>query len=518
VSDHTASALQPTGSPSGSAAATSDHKGHAGLALAVISVAQLMVVLDATIVNIALPSIQTALHFSRANLEWVINAYALAFGGLLLLGGRSGDLFGRRRMFIVGLGLFSVASLLGGFATNEAWLITARAAQGIGGAIASPTALSLIATNFAEGRARNRAMGVYAAMSGAGASVGLLLGGILTDVASWRWVLFVNVPIGLAAAALTPLVLKESTTKRGRLDVPGAVSVTAGMALLVYGLSHAASTQHNGWGSAGTVVPLVASVVLLATFVLIESKSAHALMPFHIFANRNRTGAYIIILGIGAAIFAMFFFLTQFVQEVLGYSPLKAGVAFLPTAATISVVAGITSQVVGRVGPRLPLTIGPLVGAGGLFWLSHVTVHSSYPSVLGPMLLIAVGMGLSFVPLTLVAVSGVRPNEAGLASALLNTGQQIGGSLGLAVLVTVSTAAFNRKFNSLMGALTGPDRAAGAAGHAPPHAVLIQALTAGYREAFFVGSIIALGTFFVALLMVRIRASDIAGVSPMAVG
>ena len=516
MDDRSATALEP---PRREAGAAGDHKVHPGLALAVISVAQLMVVLDATIVNIALPSIQVSLHFSRADLAWVINAYALAFGGLLLLGGRSGDLFGRRRMFMIGLGVFSVASLLGGFAPNEGALIAARALQGVGGAIASPTALSLIATNFPEGKARNRAMGVYAAMSGAGASVGLLLGGVLTDVASWRWVLFVNVPIGLAAAVVTPLVLRESATRRGRLDVPGAVSVTAGMALLVYGLSHAASTQHDGWGSIGTVVPLALSVVLLGLFVLIESRSRHALMPFHIFADRNRSGAYVIILCIGAAIFAMFFFLTQFVQEVMGYSPLKAGVAFLPTALMISVVAGITAQFVGRVGPRLPLTLGALTAAGGLFWISEVTVHATYASVLGPMLLIAVGMGLSFVPLTLVAVSKVAPNEAGLASALLNTGQQVGGSLGLAVLVTVSTAAFNKKFAALMASLAGHGTtSAGSHGAAAPHAVLTQALTAGYRQAFFVAALIALVSFVVAVVVIRVRKEDIAGVNPIAAG
>ena len=312
-----------------STAATSDAAGtgatgapsrRLGLALAVIATAQLMVVLDATIVNVALPHIQTALHFSGTNLEWVVNAYALAFGGLLLLGGRSGDLLGRRRIFIAGILLFSLASLLGGFATDQAWLLTARVVQGIGGAFAAPTALSLIAVTFPEGKQRNRAMGVYAAMSVSGAAVGLIAGGLLVQYADWRWVLFVNVPIGLIVAALATRVLPESTRRRGNFDFPGAITGSLGLGLLVYGLSNAATSQNgvSHWGDTKVIVSLVASVVLLVAFGIIEARSKHALVPMRVLRSRDRTGAYLISLCVGTALFGMFFFLTVIVQEVWG--------------------------------------------------------------------------------------------------------------------------------------------------------------------------------------------------------
>jgi EmrB/QacA subfamily drug resistance transporter len=454
---------------------------HLGLALAVISVAQLMVVLDATIVNVALPSIQRGLHFSATGLEWVINAYALAFGGLLLLGGRTGDLFGRRRMFIAGLIVFAGSSLIGGFATSSAWLIAARAAQGVGGAIASPTALALITTTFPEGRPRNRAMAVYAAMSAAGGAVGLLLGGILTDLASWRWVLFVNAPIGVAAALLAPRVLTESAARAGRLDLPGALSVTGGMTSLVYGLAHAAS---HGWATLGTYLPLTVAGGLLATFLVVESRSDHALMPLKIFSNRNRSGAYAVMLCLGAGVFAMFFFLTQFVQNILGFSPLKAGVAFLPIPIVIAVTAQLSARLVARIGPRPLMTVGPLFAASALFWLSFISVHSSYAGgVLPPLLLLAVGMGTSFVPIVLTAVSAVAPGESGIASALVNTGQQVGGSLGLAVLVTVSAAVIRDRL------ATG--------------APLAVATAAGYGGAFRVAAGILIGAVVIALVVVR---------------
>ena len=455
---------------------------HLGLALAVISTAQVMVVLDATIVNVALPSMQRALHFSATGLEWVINAYALAFGGLLLLGGRTGDLFGRRRMFLTGLILFAAASLTGGFATDRTWLIVARAAQGIGGAIASPTALSLIATTFPEGRPRNRAMAVYAAMSAAGGAIGLLLGGILTDVASWRWVLFVNVPIGVAAAVLTPFVLPESETRAGRLDLPGAFSVTGGMTLLVYGLANAAA---HGWATAGTFLPLAVAGILLVSFVAIETRSRHALMPIHIFASRSRSTAYALMLCLGAAVFAMFFFLTQYVQNILGFSPLKAGLAFLPVPLVIAISAQIAARVVGRIGTRLPMTVGPVLAAGALFWLSFLSPNSNYwANVLPGLLLLGLGMGATFLPVTLTAVSGVRREESGLASALLNTGQQIGGSLGLAVLVTVATTVARGHL---------------AAVHAVTHHIATAAVVSGYGAAFRVAAGIAVGAALIAL-------------------
>jgi len=450
-----------------------------GLALVVIAAAQLMVVLDATIVNVALPSIQRQLHFSSVNLEWVITGYALAFGGLLLLGGRLGDLFGRRRMFVVGVALFSVASFLGGFAVDQAWLIGARVLQGVGGAIAAPTALALITSTFPEGPSRNRAMGVYAAMAGSGGAIGLLLGGVLTDVASWRWVLFVNVPIGALVVLAAPRVLGETSTRAGRMDLPGALSVTAGMTSLVYGLAHAAA---HSWNNAGTIAPLAAAGLLLGIFVSIESRSSHALMPLRIFASRNRAGSYGIMLAVGAAIFSMFFFLTQFVQNILGYSPLKAGLSFLPLSAGIVTAATVMSRLVGRIGPRLPMTIAPLGATAGLLWLSRLSVHTNYLSgILAPLMLIALSMGSLFVPLTLTAVRGVRREEAGLASALLNTGQQVGGSLGLAILVTVATAASS----------------------AQHHVSRAVAVTAGYRNALVVGAGIAAFAFVLALVAIR---------------
>ncbi len=464
---------------------------HLGVALAIICTVQLMVVLDATIVNVALPSIQRGLHFALQDLVWVTTAYSLTFGGLLLFGGRTGDLFGRRRMFFIGIVIFAAASLLGGFAQTDVWLIVTRAAQGVGGAIASPTALALIATNFPEGPARNRAMGIYAAMSGAGAAVGLLAGGILTDVASWRWVLFVNVPIAAVVLLVGHRVLRESETRHGRLDVPGAITVTAGMGLLVYGLTNAAS---HSWTSSSTLIYLVSASVLLVAFVLFEARSPHALMPLRIFANRNRSGAYLMMLFIGAAIFGMFYFLTQYLQNILGYSPLKAGVAFLPVAATIGVFSQVAARMVGRTGIRLPLLFGPVAAIAGLLWLAQLTSTSGYLNILGPFLCIGLGMGFSFVPLTLTAVSGVQRSESGLASALLNTGQQIGGAIGLALLSTVSVDAIRSRTQQL---------AASHGGHLTV-ALQHQAVVHGYDRGFLLATGIACLALLVSLLVIRV--------------
>jgi EmrB/QacA subfamily drug resistance transporter len=482
-----------TSEPRDATAAQSKAKAgqHLGLALVVIASAQLMLILDATIVNVALPTIHQSLHFSTANLEWLITAYSLTFGGLLLFGGRTGDLFGKRRMFMTGIAIFAVASLLGGFATGEVWLIFTRGLQGVGAAIASPTALSLIAITFAEGPARNRAMGVYAAMSGAGGAVGLLLGGVLTTYASWRWVFFVNVPIAALVLFLAPRALPESDTKSGGLDLPGAVTVTAGMVSLVYGLSHAAN---HPWASAGTIVPLVVAVVLLTSFVFIETRTPMPLMPLRIFANRNRSGAYAIMLCVGTAVFAMFFFLTQFLQNILGYSPIKTGVAFLPMVVGIVTGAQVVSRLVARIGIRPPLLLGPLCAAAGLAWLSRLTPTSSYPDVLGPIVCIGLGMGLAFVPLTLTAVRGVRNEDTGLASALLNTAQQVGGALGLAVLATVAINATRNKATSL---------AVAGRGHLT-RADVQAAATHGYTTAFLVGAAIALVAFVISLTVIRV--------------
>jgi EmrB/QacA subfamily drug resistance transporter len=420
-----------------------------------------MVVLDATIVNVALPHIQTALGFSGTNLEWVVNAYALAFGGLLLLGGRSGDLLGRRRIFIAGILLFTLASLLGGFATDQAWLLGARVLQGVGGAFAAPTALSLIAVNFPEGPPRNRAMGVYAAMSIAGGAVGLIAGGLLVSLLSWRWVFFVNVPIGLAVALLAPRVLGESERRRGRFDLPGAITGSLGLAALVYGLSSAA-TSPNGvshWGDTKVIVSLAAAVVLLVTFGWIEVRSRSALVPLRVLRSRDRTGSYLVSLCIGTGLFGMFFFLTLFLQNVWGYSALRTGVAYLPMVAMIMVASGVASQLVSRIGARPLMIAGSLLSTGGMFWLAQITEHSHYVSgLLGPMMVTATGMGLIFVPLSLVALTKVANNDAGVASSLLNVGQQVGGALGLAVLATLSesrTRALSHGGHQTAVALTG---------------------------------------------------------------
>jgi EmrB/QacA subfamily drug resistance transporter len=462
---------------------------HLGLALAVIAGAQLMIVLDATIVNVALPTIHHDLHFSVNNLEWLITAYSLTFGGLLLFGGRTGDLFGKRRMFMIGIGIFAVSSLLGGFATTDVWLIITRACQGVGGAIAAPTALSLIATNFPEGPERNRAMGVYASMAGAGGAVGLLLGGILVDLVSWRWIFFVNVPIAAFILFLTPRALNESTTTSGKLDVPGALSATGGMLALVYGLSNVAG---HSWTSTSTLISLFVAAVLLIAFILIETRTAEALMPLHIFANRNRSGVYAMMLCIGTAMFSMFFFLTQFLQNVLGWSAIRTGVGFLPMTLGIIGAAVLASRIISKIGIRVPLLVGPAAAVVGLELLTRLTIHSGYGSIVVPLLIVSLGMGLSFVPLTLTAVSGVQPSEAGLASALLNTTQQVGGALGLAILSTISIAAFKSKIASLTGA-----------SHVASHQALNIATTHGYTTAFQVGAFIAFAGLVISAVVIR---------------
>jgi EmrB/QacA subfamily drug resistance transporter len=500
---------------------------HLGLALAVIATAQLMVVLDATIVNVALPRIQAALGFSGTNLEWVVNAYALAFGGLLLLGGRSGDLLGRRRVFIFGILLFSAASLAGGFATNQAWLLAARVVQGMGGAFAAPTALSLVAVTFPEGRERNRAMGVYAAMSVAGGAVGLILGGLLTNYASWRWVLFVNVPIGIAVALAAPRVLGESARQRGRFDLPGAITATLGLSALVYGLSNAA-TSVNGvshWGDTKVVVSLVASVVLLVAFAVIEWRSKHPLLPIRVLRSRNRSGSYLIMLCVGTALFGMFFFLTLFVQQVWGYSPLRSGFAYLPMILTVMAASAIASQLVPRIGARPLMLAGSAITTGGMFWLSRITEHSTYAGgLLGPMMVTALGMGLLFVPISLVALSKVADSDAGVASSLLNTGQQVGGSIGLAVLGTVAWSAVASNIRS--GTTAAAAAAAKAGGHPLTHAkaaalqtsIYQHALSVGFSRGYLVSAGIAFLALVITVVAIRVRREDLAGVNPMSAG
>jgi EmrB/QacA subfamily drug resistance transporter len=495
----------------------------------VIAAAQLMVVLDATIVNVALPHIQRALGFSGSGLEWVVNAYALTFGGLLLLGGRAGDILGRRRVFIAGIILFAVASLLGGLATSEAWLLGARALQGVGAAVVAPTALSLITTTFPEGPPRNRAMGVYAAMSIGGAAVGLLAGGVLTTYLSWRWVFFVNVPIAIIVALMAPRVLGESERHSGEFDIAGAITGTGGLAALVYGLSSAATTANgvSHWGDTKVIASLTAAVVLLASFILIESRSKHALMPLRIFRNRNRTGANLIMLCIGTAMFGMFFFLTIFVQTVWGYSAIKTGVAYLPMVGMIMLMAGVSAQLVGRIGARPLLIAGSAIGAGGMFWLSRITEHSSYTGgLLGPILLTAAGLGMLFMPVTLVALSKVDDRDAGLASSLVNTGQQVGGSIGLAILGTVAWTVVATTIRHSIAAAQATAAKAAAAGHVfhPTAAQLAvarkvvtnHALATGFSRGFEVSAGIMVLSLIVTLVTIRVTKQDLAGVqSPM---
>ncbi len=476
---------------------------HPGLAVMVIAAAQLMVVLDMTIVNIALPAMQQQLHFSQTNLAWVINAYALTFGGLLLLGGRSGDVFGRRRMFVVGVVLFAGASLAGGFATDQAWLIAARAVQGAGAAIASPTALALIASTFPDGRQRNRAMAVYAGMSAAGGAIGLLLGGVLVDIASWRWVLFVNVPIGAAVALAAPSLLAREPAHGGRLDLPGAVSGSAGIAALVYGLLRAPQV---GWADPGTLAAFGVGVLLLAVFAALERRRSDALLPLPFLADRSRSAGYLVMLLLGAAMLSLIYFLTQFLQNVLGYSPLVAGVAYLPVPAAIGTTGLLVSRRVQRFGTRGFLTAGPLLVAAGLLWVSTVHQGSAYASILAPLVVIGVGMGLAFVPLTLNAVAGVAPRRTGLASSLLNTSQQVGGSLGLAVLVSVAAMVVRHTAAGAAGAaatrLAGAAAGAGPLGRAALSAAL-HAQVAGTQAALRVGAVGALIGFVIAVLGVR---------------
>jgi len=481
-----------------------------GLALLVIATAQLMVVLDATIVNVALPYIQRALGFSGSGLEWVVNGYALAFGGLMLLGGRAGDLLGRRRVFIAGLVVFSAASLAGGFATSQAWLLAARAVQGAGAALTAPAALALIATTFPGGRPRNRAMGVYAAMSVAGGAVGLIAGGLLTTYASWRWVLFVNVPIGVTAALAAPRVLPESPRQRGRFDLPGAITGTGGIVALVYGLVNAATSPDgvSHWGDAKVVASLAASVALLAAFAVIETRSKRPLLPVRLLADRNRTGANLVMLCIGTAIFGMFFFLTVFLQSAWGYSALRTGVAYLPLMAGIFVFSGVVAQLVARVGARPLLLAGTTATAGGLYWLSRLTEHGSYAGgVLGPMLVIAAGLGLLFMPVTLVAMARVADQESGVAASLRNTGQQVGGAIGLALLGTVAwTVVANSIHTQAAAARTGhpaqPSRAALATSY---H----HALAAGFSRAYLVAAGIMLLALVITVVAIRIKRTDL---------
>ncbi len=455
------------------------------IALVLLAAAQFVVVLDASIVNVALPSIGRDLEISQDNLSWVVNAYVLAFGGFLLLGGRMADLIGRRTVFMAGLVLFAFASLLGGLASNEGQLVGARALQGLGGALLSPAALSLVTTMFTEGAERNKALGVWGAVAGSGGAVGVLLGGVLTESLGWEWVLFVNVPIGVAAAALAPRLLPESRqTGERRYDVAGAVTVTVGLTLLVYAMVEAPDA---GWGSGQTLGLMAIALALLAAFVVIESRTRQPLVPFRIFANRTRTGANVVALLLAMALFSMFFFVSLYMQQVLGFDALEAGLAYLPLSAGIIISAGIASQLVTRVGFKNVLVVGMVLIGAGLAWFAQVDPNGSYVGdVLFPSMIAAVGLGFAFVPVTIAAVTDVEPVDAGLASGLVNTAQQIGGAVGLAILATIATS----RTDDVMAAAAG-DRAQ-----------LPVALTEGFQQAFLVGTGFALvGALLAAVLI-----------------
>ena len=412
-----------------------------GMALLVLAISQLMVVLDATIVNVALPDIARALEITSQNdLSWIVTGYTLTFGGFLLLGGKLADRLGRRKVFVLGAVLFAVASLLGGLAGNLGLLIGARLVQGLGGALMSPAALSLLTVVFEEGKERNRALGIWAAITAGGAAVGLILGGVLTEYASWRWVLFVNVPIAVLAVVGALRFVPESRDERARgFDVPGAVLVTGGLVALVYAL---VKGNDLGWASLQTVVTLALAAALLAAFVVVQRRATSPLVDFRLFRSRTLLGADLGALFIGAGIFAVFFFMILWMQQINGWSPIESGFAFLPMTICIGIAAGIASQLLGRVGPRPLLIGGPALAAVGMLSLAlRLEPDSSYVAVVLPALvLIALGMGLAFVALTSAAVAGVPQADAGVASALLNAGQQIGGALGLAILTAVSTA------------------------------------------------------------------------------
>jgi EmrB/QacA subfamily drug resistance transporter len=462
--------------------ATEEFRDKRWLALILLCSAQFVVVLDASIVNVALPTIGRELEFSQENLPWVVNAYVLTFGGFLLLGGRTADLLGRRRVFMAGLMLVAVASLAAGFAATEGQLIVARAAQGLGAAIISPAALSIVTTTFKDGAERNKALGVWGAVAGSGGAAGVLLGGVLTEWLGWEWVLWVNVPVSLIAFALAPRLLAETRAEgeTRAFDVAGAVTVTAGLSVLVYALVDA---NNAGWGSSQTIGLLALSGLLLAAFVAIELRARKPLVPFSIFRIRTLTGANVVGLLVGASLFSMFFFISLYMQQVLGYSAIHAGLSYLPLALVIMASAGIASQLVTKLGYKPVLAAGMLMIVAGLLWFSRVSVGGSFLSdILGPSLFAAAGLGFAFVTTTIAAVSGVEEDEAGLASGLINTSQQVGGALGLAVLSSIATSYTDNIAD-------------------------LHDLTEGFRAAFLGGAAIAFLGFILTLVLISNRDS-----------
>jgi EmrB/QacA subfamily drug resistance transporter len=469
------------------------------LALALLATTQFVIVLDAAIVNVAIPTIGRELDFSLENLAWIPNAYALTFGGFLLLGGRMADLLGRRRLFMGGLILFVIASLAGGLSQNETQLIAFRALQGLGAAMLAPSALSMVTNMFTEGAERNKALGVWGAVSGSGGAAGVLLGGVLTEYAGWEWVLWVNVPIGLIAAFLAPRLLVESRAEHEtrHFDALGAVAITAGLSLLVYALVDAVTA---GWGSTHTIGLLALSFALIVVFVGIESRSVAPLVPFRIFRLRTLTGANVLGLLVGASLFSMFFFLSRYMQEVLRYDALKTGLSYLPLALVIIFSAGAASVLVTKLGFKPVLIAGLVLIVIGLLWFTQLPVDGVYLSdIVAPMIIAAAGLGFAFVPLTIAAVSGISQDDSGLASGLINTSQQIGGALGLAVLATIA----NSTTKDLVTAAKG----------AP--AALPNALTEGFHDAFLAGAGFAIVGVIAAMVMISSKESKaLVGANP----
>jgi EmrB/QacA subfamily drug resistance transporter len=451
--------------------------------LAVVATAFFMTILDVSIVNVALPSIGADLEFSRENLQWVITAYSIAFGGFLMLGGRAADLLGRRRVFLVGVTIFTSASLVCGFAGSEEMLIAARAVQGLGGAIISPAALSIVMTSFTEGAERNKALGIWGALGGSGAAVGVLAGGVLTEQFGWEWIFWVNVPVGALVLAMTPFVVPESfrETARRRYDPFGAITVTAGLALLVYAISQAPNV---GWLTARTILLLLAAGALLLAFLVIERTVEEPLMPFRIFRVQTVAGANSVGALLGAVIFANFFLLTLYVQNVLGFSAMRTGVTFLATAGTAVISAGVAQALTTKFGVKPVMTIGLLLLTGAMVWYARIPVDGSYAADLLPgYLMVGVGIAFSFVPVSIAALAGVAEREAGLASGLINTSQQIGGALGVAVASTV----FTSRFDSLTEG----------------GAAIPQALTGGFRWAFWALAVFGAAAVLAAVTLIR---------------
>jgi EmrB/QacA subfamily drug resistance transporter len=466
----------------------SNRTNHLRATLLLACLAQFMVILDVSVVNVALPKIRTGLNFTEQDLQWVVNAYTVTFAGFLLLGGRAADLLGRRRIFVAGLVLFALSSLAGGFADSRTVLIIARAVQGLGGAVIAPASLSILTTTFTEGAARNRAVGIWGAMGGAGGAAGVLLGGILTSAINWRWILFINVPIGLLAALASQRLLAEGRdrSRTRSFDLPGALSATVGLSLVVLAIVR---TDVTGWGNATTLALLAAGVAILGLFLAIEGRFAKSpLMPLRIYASRTLSAANIVVLLVGGATFGMWFFLSLYLQQVLGYSPIRAGLSFLPMTVCIIIGSTLASRLVIRIGAKSLLVFGMAAQTVGLLLFTGVAAHGTYlANILPGSLLVAIGIGFAFVPATICAVAGVRPEEAGLASGLVNTARLFGGALGLAILAALATAHTNHLLK---------------AGHVSAHA----ALTDGFQLAFLIAAAFALvGGLVAAFGLPRVR-------------